>query len=355
MLLLLTMAVQVSYVPCAATGSYQEEDVDSAKQIDSRIIFDYRNNKLNLKYQTVGATKTQDCYFKLKQKTYAKKTQVKKLYYGTTEYWDFNSENVSISGNTRYCLSQNRKKKEITITVYNGKMKQMAQSTFSIADWIDKKLFKNKTCYMNCHELKILNDNKVQLLYEMHSTTNKIYYGGIAVLNLKNNKEVSNKKLSFVPWKSDDTYIYGSELVNEGETTRKLYIAKRKTGKVLKTYRTDYGVDFNLKDQYLVCGNPESEITTVASEDNSYYVGLSRHDFYKGQVIIANYSGIYLGSVKTDGLEKIADLSDLNYYANNYKQQMIFKIALKSRSEFSVVYADSWDDPNIIIKRYKAK
>ena len=124
---------------------------------------------------------------------------------------------------------------------------------------------------------------------------------------------------------------------------------------MVKTYLTDYGVDFNLKDQYLVCGNPESEITTVASEDNSYYVGLSRHDFYKGQVIIANYSGIYLGSVKTDGLEKIADLSDLNYYANNYKQQMIFKIALKSRSEFSVVYADSWDDPNIIIKRYKAK
>ena len=367
-LLALVMVGPVTYVPCGAVPCgvnecYEEKDIDSAKKVDSNIRLSYINNQLNLKYQIEEADKKQNSYFKLRQNTYKKKKKVTKLYYGSVYYWnDYMSDTVVAYGKLKYCFSQNKKKKQINVTVYNGKMKKISQSTFSIANWIDKKVMKNKgycdTNYnLECSELKVISKNKVQLLYALRNGNdyNQTYYGGVAVLNLKTNKVISNKRLSFAPYKSDDTYIYGSDCIaHDLGRNRKLYIAKRKTGKVLKTYQTDYGVDYNVKDQYLVCENPECEMESVGAE-SSGYTGLAEYDFYKGQVIIVNYSGIYLGSAKIDGMQKIADLSDLNYYTNHYKQQMIYKIALKSKSEFSIVYADSWDYPNIAIKKYKTK
>ena len=60
-------------------------------------------------------------------------------------------------------------------------------------------------------------------------------------------------------------------------------------------------------------------------------------------------------TTKTDGLEKIADFSELSYYSDNYKEQMIYKIALKIKSEFGIVYANDWEAPKLVIKSYKAK
>ena len=285
----------------------------------------------------------ENSYFKIRQKTYGKKVTTKKLYNGTISYWDFDSDNVITSGKLRYCFSKNQKKKQISITVYNEKMKSKGTSVFNIENWIDNEVINGKTYNLRCNELKILGENKVQILYSVLKTNRKTFYGGVAVLDMKKQSVISNKRLSFSPYKSDDTYIYGSDFREEKPS--KLYIARKKTGKVLKTYLTDYGLDQNA--QYLIC-----ESSLCEMDD---YKSLHQYDFCEGQVIIVNYSGIYVGSVETDGLEKIADLLDLAYYTDNYKEKMIYKIALKSKSEFSIAYADEWETPDLVIKKYKAK
>ena len=329
-LLMSTMIFQLSYVKSAATGSYQEENVDSTNKnsVDAgmmQVTYD-ENNKLNYTYLK------EDEINYIKQITYNKNNKTIRQLYKGKKY--LSTKSITMFGNLKYVFTQNQKKQNITITVYNKKMKKQASSTFSMKGWIDKK---DKTILNGyvviCQGMNVINKNKVQIMYSIYIGSGK-FKGGVAVLDLKKQKVIKTTYLDFCPLRCDDTYIYGRK-----DSLNDIYcIAKRKNGKVLKTYDAGYGMDSNTSE--LVSG--------IIEGDRRYFFCC---DYKDGQIVIMNYSGVYYGSVDTEGVEKIADLSELPYYTANYQNADFLRVALKNKSEFSVVYGDSFEYANWVIKK----
>ena len=102
-----------------------------------------------------------------------------------------NFVNVTMYKSSRYCCSQNQEKGQITITVYDREMKKTSVSIFSEADCTKHELIQDKNYNLQCENMKVLNQNKVQICYTMVKKGGDYMDKGKAVLDLKNKKVIS--------------------------------------------------------------------------------------------------------------------------------------------------------------------
>ena len=101
-----------------------------------------------------------------------------------------NAKNMIMYGASRYCCSQNQEKGQITITVYDKKMKKTSVSIFSEADCTNHNMIQYKNYKLQCNSMKVLNQNKVQISYTMVKKDGEHFDEGKAVLDLKNKKVI---------------------------------------------------------------------------------------------------------------------------------------------------------------------
>jgi hypothetical protein len=332
---------------CNAEGQYSEENAGKLNPykgtcvLDGRLQMQYQNNDLTALYRTSEEDAKGVSYFRVKQLLCSSTSKnVTALYRGQKCYGETDTYPVAVYKKQIYGVSYTKKK--LVVTTYNQKMGEIANRTFSMNSFINKKNIGNKQYHFRCNEVKVLNVNQVQILYTVNRNNGESFYGGIAVLNLKTQTVSKNKTLSFAPLKSDSKYIYGKSW-SEKAWTNTLYIAAKGTGKVLQSYRGDYGVDTSAT--YLFSGVDETE-------QGTYDYGLHRFDFKDGQILLLNYSGIYYGSVGATGLEKIMDIDQLPYYMTNLQKIGFYGVALNNKKEFAIAYSDNFDSPKFVFKKY---